>query len=218
MRKRFDNSNLPEGHPLFDSASLLNTGLWKDEAPGQIITEWICPQPRTYCFVVTADRRYKLSEEAHAKLLKHKNFKEKCGSVDGFDLSIVRKSKGIPKETARRHLTLEAMRAQTPIAGMEWRRLGPHQHRLFIERASRAVNFLDVKSYWFDGTRCLPYGHKDIPQTAVETAEPSVEETEEAQVDDAVMQDLEMGLEAALNEHDEDEDEVVFTDVDSDAD
>ena len=81
----FDFSNYPKGHPLYDASRCGDVGIWKDEAEGLTMAEWIAPQPRTYCYTVAEDGKLHI------------------------------KSKGIPAAAARRFLGLEQFRAQTPV-------------------------------------------------------------------------------------------------------
>jgi hypothetical protein len=83
--KDFDFSNYPKSHPLYDASRCGDVGIWKDEAEGLTMAEWIAPQPRTYCYTVAEDGKLHI------------------------------KSKGIPAAAARRFLGLEQFRAQTPV-------------------------------------------------------------------------------------------------------
>ena len=160
----FDFSNMPKSSWLFDERRCGDVGLWKDETAGYHITEWIAPQPRSYCFAITPDDR--LSPEAVEALRLKKGFaKGLVDTLDGFPIAVHVKAKGISSAAAKKYLTIERFRSRERTK-TETTKIGVHLYRLFHEKVVRYMNFFDIKQFWkADGTSC-PFGHYSISRTA----------------------------------------------------
>ena len=138
-------------------------GLWKDEAAGYHITEWIAPQPRSYCYVITPDIR--LDAATLAALHQSKDFLKGTLGTEGtnriFSTSVIVKAKGIKPDAAKKFLTIDRFRTRERTR-TETTRIAPHLFRLFNERLVRYVNFFDIKQYWMPDGSSFPYGHYSI--------------------------------------------------------
>jgi hypothetical protein len=77
MRDMFDFSNYPETHPCHDTTNA-KVGKFKDEAKGEIITEFIGLRPKLYSYIIDGDdcqhAKGKGVKKSALKMIKHQNY------------------------------------------------------------------------------------------------------------------------------------------------
>ncbi len=157
-KKYFDFSEYPRTHMCFDESNKRVVGFFKDEAKGEIITEFVGLRPKMYSY-----------------LLLHEN-----GNVEEKH-----RAKGIQRELARKYRHLDYVKElKDPIENMiKTKRIGSKLHQIYsIETSKRGLCAFDDKRVLLDDEiNTLPYGHYSITGQveSIRGEEPSVHGAQE---------------------------------------
>ena len=138
-KKYFDFSEYPLSHMCFDESNKRVVGFFKDEAKGEIITEFIGLRPKMYSYL---------------QLHENGNVEEK------------HRAKGIQKELARKYRHLDYLKElKDPIENLiKTKRIGTKLHQIYsIETTKRGLCAFDDKRVLLDDEiNTLPYGHYSV--------------------------------------------------------
>jgi hypothetical protein len=143
--EQFDFSNYKRLHPLFTETNKMVLGKMKDEAAGEIITEFVGLRPKMYSYVT------------------HKKTFDSDGVHIATSLKEAKRAKGIQRASlaAIRHAEYLAQLHHAKENYVNIRRIGQRHHRVYtLGSQKRGLCAFDDKRYLRDdGIRTYAHGH-----------------------------------------------------------
>jgi hypothetical protein len=140
MSGNFDCSNYPTDHPNYDKSNAKKLGYFKDEADGNIITQFCALKPKMYAMLV--EEPTKVKEKITAKGCPKAAVKKQVQFRDYID--------SLENESTTQ-ISFNCIRSKN--------------HELFtLGINKKGLNPFENKRYYLDNINSLAYGHKDIKQ------------------------------------------------------
>ena len=172
--KFFDFSEYPETHPLFDTSNKKVVGFFKDEAKGQIITEFVGLRPKMYSYLVTSTKGNGVEEKHRAK--------------------------GIQREVVAQYRHSDYLKElHEPLENLiKNRRIGSKLHQIYsIETSKRGLcSFDDKRVLLDDEITTMAHGHYRVTGevVAIKEDEPKIfTGNEEATLEEIIENDIPEG-------------------------